>query len=205
MTKRNQNKCTDVVQILGGANHNTIREANDFYATPTEAVKALMKNFEFDKSKTIYDPCVGKGHILKPFRDEGFNVKGTDLVGRADYFDPNIKYEGGTDYIACTEKFDGTIVTNPPYEICKNFAETCINNITDGNYVCMLLKIQFLETKSRYELFKKYPPKYVYVFVNRIGCIPGGESDKKTSSAICYAWYVWEKGYTGEPIIRWLA
>lgn len=24
------------------------------------------------------------------------------------------------------------------------------------------------------------------------------------SNAICYAWYVWEKGYKGETIIRWM-
>lgn len=23
-------------------------------------------------------------------------------------------------------------------------------------------------------------------------------------SAVCYCWYVWEKGYTGEPTIRWI-
>ena len=21
--------------------------------------------------------------------------------------------------------------------------------------------------------------------------------------AVCYAWYIWEKGFTGEPTIRW--
>ena len=24
------------------------------------------------------------------------------------------------------------------------------------------------------------------------------------SSAVCYAWFVWEKGFKGETIIRWI-
>lgn len=24
------------------------------------------------------------------------------------------------------------------------------------------------------------------------------------SNAICYAWYVWQKGYTGDTIIKWI-
>lgn len=25
----------------------------------------------------------------------------------------------------------------------------------------------------------------------------------KTDSVIAYAWYVWEKGFTGDPVIKW--
>jgi len=24
------------------------------------------------------------------------------------------------------------------------------------------------------------------------------------SNAVCYCWYVWQKGYMGEPRIRWI-
>lgn len=26
---------------------------------------------------------------------------------------------------------------------------------------------------------------------------------RKPENAIAYAWYVWEKGFTGDPIIKW--
>lgn len=26
---------------------------------------------------------------------------------------------------------------------------------------------------------------------------------QKAESAIAYAWYVWEKGFTGDPVIKW--
>lgn len=65
MARSKSEKCSDVIQILGGANHDTVREDEDFYATPTMAVQKLIDNFGFKENDEIYDPCVGKGHILK--------------------------------------------------------------------------------------------------------------------------------------------
>lgn len=101
-------------------------------------------------------------------------------------------------------KFDGDIITNPPYKYAKEFVEKALEVIKSGNKVAMLLKIQFLESEKRYGLFKDNPPKYVYVFTKRVSCAMNGDFDSYPSSAMCYAWYIWEKGYKGEPVIRWL-
>ena len=79
--------------------------------------------------------------------------------------------------------------------------------INDGNKVAMFLKIQFLEGKLRKELFKKYPPKIVYVSSSRIMRAKNGDFKKMQEgggSAVAYAWYVWEKGYKGDTIIKWI-
>lgn len=76
--------------------------------------------------------------------------------------------------------------------------------IPKGNKVAMLLKIQFLESKKRQELFKKNPPEYVYVFTERTVCARDGQFEKYKSSAVCYCWFVWRKGFYGEPKIRWI-
>lgn len=73
----------------------------------------------------------------------------------------------------------------------------------------MFLKLQFLEGKKRKEMFDKYPPKYVYVFSERQRCAMNGDFNKYinnggTHGAVAYCWYVWEKGFSGEPIIRWI-
>ncbi len=67
----------------------------------------------------------------------------------------------------------------------------------------MFLKVLFLEGKARKELFNKYPPKTVYISSSRINCAKNGDFDTYTSSAIAYAWFIWEKGYCGETIIKW--
>ena len=206
MARKKSENCSDVIQILGGANHDTVREEDDFYATPTMAVQKLLDNFQDGLSKDckIWDPCAGKGHILKPFRDAGYTVEGSDLIERTDLWDNSIVYPGGFDFLKYDKPIDSNIVTNPPYKICLDFAKKGMELLEENRYMCMLLKIQFLETKARYEFFKEYPPKYVYVFVNRIGCIPGGETDINKPSAICYAWYIWQKGYNGDPMIKWI-
>lgn len=74
-----------------------------------------------------------------------------------------------------------------------------------GHKVAMFLKLQFLEGKSRKNLFKRWPPKVLYVSSSRLRCAKNGDFEKaKGATAIAFAWYVWEKGYAGEPVIRWI-
>lgn len=109
---------------------------------------------------------------------------------------------GGVDFLKQTEKFNGDILTNPPYKYAKEFVEKAIE--LTGGKVIMFLKVQFLESKSRRALFQKYPPKYVYVSSSRLRCAMNGDFERYAkSNAISYAWYVWEKGFTGEPTLRW--
>lgn len=98
----------------------------------------------------------------------------------------------------------GDILTNPPYKYAKEFVEHSLDLLNKGCYCVMFLKIQFLEGKDRRKLFDNYPPKYVYVNSARQTCYINGDMSKKMSSASCYCWFVWEKGFKGEPIIRWI-
>lgn len=69
----------------------------------------------------------------------------------------------------------------------------------------MLLRIQFLESMQRYEkIFKDNPPCRIYVFTKRLNCSKNGEFDKFKDGAICYAWFVWVKGFKGKPTIEWI-
>ena len=71
----------------------------------------------------------------------------------------------------------------------------------------MFLKLQFLEGKERKALFKNFPPKVVYVSSSRIMCAKNGDFEKMREgggSAVAYAWYVWEKGYKGDTVVKWI-
>ena len=81
---------------------------------------------------------------------------------------------------------------------------TALESVKDGQKVAMFMRLQFLEGKKRKALFEKYPPKVVYVARGRIKCAKNGNFDKYPHSAIAYAWFVWEKGYTGKTIIDWI-
>lgn len=186
----------NVFRNLGASNHSKeIREENDYYATEPRAVKLLLDEETFNAN--IWECACGELHISNVLNEYGYNVRNSDLIKRVDEIEQ-------LDFLQSNEKWHGDIITNPPYKYAQEFIEKSIDLIEDGNKVAMLLRLQFLEGKRRKELFKKYPPKYVYVFSGRINCAKNGDFITYNSSALSYAWFVWEKGYNGETTIKWI-
>lgn len=187
----------------GASNHSEQeREENDFYATEPKAVEMLLELEDFNN--LIWEPACGKGHISEVLKRKGYKVISSDIVDRG--------YEGTMiiDFMDCTwakvATHFGDIITNPPYKYAKEFVENTLELIDDGFKVAMFLKLTFLESKKRRELFDKYPPKTIYVSSSRLQCAKNGEFEKYKNgvgTAIAYAWFVWEKGYKGEPVVRW--
>ena len=188
---------------VGASGHSkNIREENDFYSTDPNSLEIFLKALKRDNiklHKSIWECACGKGHLSEVLKARGYCVVSSDLINRG-YGKSNI------DFLTCISwrYWGGDILTNPPYKYAKEFVEKALDIIQDGYYVIMFLKIQFLEGKARRKLFKKYPPKYVYVNSSRQLCYLNGDMSKKISSATCYCWFIWEKGYKGEPIIRWI-
>ena len=184
-----------IYTTLGASNHvEEEREKDDFYATESKATELLLELEQF--SPDIWECACGQGHISEVLKAAGYNVVSTDLIDRG-------YGKGDVDFLRCTERFNGSIVTNPPYKYAAEFVEHALELIPNGEKVAMFLKLQFLEGKARRELFEKYPPKTVYVSSSRLICAKNGEFGKVTSSAVAYCWYIWEKGYTGDTIIKW--
>ena len=196
----NDSSIHNVYINLGASNHTEAeRSKNDFYATAPLAVHHLLKVEKFNNN--IWEPGCGMNHITNILRDNGYTVKCSDIVKMID--DDSIEI---IDFLKYKGQFDGDIITNPPYKYAAEFVYKALEVINDGNKVAMFLKLQFLEGKKRYELFKKYPPKRIYIAAQRYGCSPTGEFNENGNigSAICYCWYIWEKGFTGDPIIKWI-
>lgn len=101
--------------------------------------------------------------------------------------------------------FQGDIITNPPYKYALEFAVKALETVRKGGKVALFLKLLFLEGKKRKEFFKKYPPKRIYVSSSRITCAKNGDFEKyDDGGAIAYAWYIWQKGYKGDTVIKWI-
>lgn len=184
-----------VFVTLGASNHTmNPRAENDYYATDPRAVELLLEKEEF--SNNIWECACGEGHISKVLEQNGYDVLSTDLIDRG-------YGTGGVDFLTSVRVFDGDIITNPPYKYAIEFVKHALNSITNGHKVAMLLRLSFLEGKSRRILFDQYPPKKVYVSSNRILCAKNGDFENSDSSAIAYAWFIWEKGFSGTPILKW--
>lgn len=170
-----------------------IRQEHDYYATDPNALEFIID--KLDLADNVWECACGEGHLSKVLEKHGYNVKSTDLYNRG-------YGVGGVDFLKEREQFDGDILTNPPYKYAQEFVEKALE-LTSGK-VIMFLKIQFLESKARRKLFEEHPPKYVYVSTSRLVCAKNGDFETyNTSSPVCYCWFIWEKGYKGETILRW--
>ena len=176
------------------SNHSASERAGeDFYATDPKAVEALCDLEKF--SPTVLEPACGQGHIAKVLEARGYKVLACDLVDRG-------YGVGGVDFLKLDkEGVDADLVTNPPYKLAQEFVEKALDVVGTGHKVAMFLKLTFLETAKRRELFKKFPPKTVYVASQRIACWPNGRPTSQ--SMVCYAWFVWEKGFNGDTVLKW--
>ena len=193
-----------VFKTLGASSHTAEeREENDYYATQPKAVKVLLDNENF--SDIVWEPACGGGHMADVLKDYGYNVKVSDIIDRG-YPETEI-----VDFLSVRNirnYYD--IITNPPYKYAKEFVEKSLEISEVGTKIAMFLKLQFLEGQARKELFLTNPPKVVYVSSSRLGCAKNGEfkvgkdGELAIESAVAYAWFVWEKGFTGDTIIKWV-
>lgn len=171
------------------------RETNDYYATEPKALELLLELETF--SPNVWECARGEGHLSEVLKQKGYNTISSDLIDRG-------YGHSGVDFLKCNKQFDGDIITNPPYKYAKEFVEHALEVVTNGHKVAMFLKVQFLEGKARRKMFEKYPPKTIYVSSSRLRCAMNGDFEKYAkSNAVTYAWFIWEKGFTGEPTIRW--
>lgn len=184
----------------GASNHSEgERQEHDYYATDPEAVEALLQRERFNHY--VWECACGEGHISEVLKAHGYKVKSSDIIDRG--------YEGTetVDFLTVRKEdidhdFSRDIITNPPYKYAKEFVEKALEISMDSTKIAMLLKLTFLEGKNRKELFDRYKPKTIYVFGNRIDCWKNGIKPEKPQKAVCYAWFVWEKGYKGDPVIK---
>lgn len=171
------------------------REKLDFYATDKRAIHELLKREQF--KSLVYEPACGMGHIGKVLEEYGYTVKATDICYRG------YGEEREVDFFTVQENHLD-IVTNPPYFCADEFLRHALEISGEGVKIAMLFRLAFLEGQKRYELFRKYPPKRVYVFSKRLNCAKNGEFEKYKSSAIAFAWFIWEVGYKGITELRWI-
>lgn len=190
----NEHKFNQQARIIGAQTSSSdSRAEHDFYATEPIAAEKLVEIENL--SYNIWEPACGMGHLAEPLIKAGHRVLCTDLIDRG-------YGEGGVDFLEQDNLWLGDIVTNPPYKLAECFIEHGLGLLLDGYKLCLFLKLSFLEGKRRKELFKKYPPKRVWVSSSRIKCANNGNFDG-CSSMMAQAWFVWEKGYSGPTTLCW--
>lgn len=170
----------------------TERAEADFYPTPPETTEALFARESFDG--LVWECASGDGSMSKVI--EKYNTCISSDIRE----DDNVYGGKGIDFLKSNYHVDN-IITNPPYRLAQRFVEHALG-LADMKVV-MLLKLVFLESSSRYRLFRSSPLRTVYVFCKRQKIYRYGEVGINTG-LIAYAWFVWEQGYSRKPFIDWI-
>lgn len=184
------------VLSISGISHTAIREPNDFYATHPEAMEELLKRELF--APNIWEPACGEGNLSEVLKKQNYNVYSTDLIDRG-YQDELL------DFLTCERKFDGDIITNPPFKYTNEFILKALECVPMGGKVAMFLKLNYLSGKKRYrDIYSKVPPYRIYVFSGRTACSKNNTPEGFKNGAMDYAWFIWEKGMQGPTEIKWI-
>ena len=196
-----------VYKTLGASNHtDKERQNEDYYATDPIAIDKLVE--AIDLPSNVWECACGEKHLSDRLEELNYNVFSSDLIKRRNDVEELDFLTAAPKDIPFASYTRMAIVTNPPYKYAKEFVLKALDLIDYDELCCMFLKLTFLEGKGRYkDLFSKYPPKKVLVFSERVLCAKNADFEgmkQGGGSAVAYAWFVWEKGFNGRPIIEWI-
>jgi hypothetical protein len=173
--------------------HSYKERQDDCYETPACAVEALLRVESIPH--LVWEPACGPGSIVRVLRAHGHEVFATDIVNYG--WDHDV--EDFVNSQTCHAPPVGAIVTNPPYKLAEFFVQ---HAIICCPLVIMLLRLAFLESVRRTDILEKSGLARIHVFRNRLPMMHRKNwAGPKASSAMPFAWFVWEEGYTGPTTI----
>jgi hypothetical protein len=183
------------MNALGTRRASLADRGDDLYETPAVVTAALLKVEPLDHR--IWEPAAGKGAIVDVLRTAGRTVLATDLV---DYGVPG--QESGRDFLLEHRAPPGieTIVSNPPYKLADEFVAHALELCPR---VVMLLRLAFLESIRRTPILDSGRLARVHLFKRRCPMMHrDGWSGPKITSAMAFAWFVWDRDHNGPTILN---
>jgi hypothetical protein len=170
----------------------------DFFPTPPFATRALIEHALPVLGRTdlldmvAWECACGEGHMAEPLAEYFGRVIATDIH---DY-----GYgEAPVDFLSEDTYHDADwCITNPPFgDKTVQFVLRALKLARVG--VAMFVRLQWLETRKRYELvFRDHPPTLVCPFAERVPLCKG-RWDPDGSTATAYIWLVWIQGEAPRP------
>lgn len=188
---------------MSSTNRGYDRHKSDYYITPQSVVSLFLDcwlsdlqneeeyNFIAERPDKVrwLDPCAGG--------DDNHEMSYAETIKRN--FEPSVldtqdiredsKAETKADYLLTQNKGYDIIITNPPFDIAREIIIKAQEEVNEGGYVVMLLRLNFLGSKDRKVFFEDNMPERIYVHSKRICFTEDGATD-----SIEYAHFVWKKG-----------
>jgi len=180
---------------------------SDFYITPKECINCFFQNWIFDLNSEFHDDMLIIGthpnlaNWLDPCAggDEKHGMSYPEVIKKL--FDPVILdtmdiredslADKKEDYLKSkiTPEYYDVIITNPPFNIAREIIEKALEDVKEGGYVVMLLRLNFFGSNQRFDFWQKQLPVWTYVHHRRMSFTDDGKTD-----SIEYVHSVWQKG-----------
>lgn len=176
------------------AAHRWKREEQEHYVEPEWCSQRLFELEKFEGS--IWDPACGIGRIPIAAIAAGYSAAGTDIVDRGygNAFDVR-------DFLTCTYEWDN-IVSNPPFEIFREFATTALR--VARHKVALIWLVRTLPA-ARW--IQDTPLSRIHLLTPRPSMPPGhviARGEKPGGGKQDFCWLVWDKTHEGPPAVTWL-
>jgi hypothetical protein len=175
--------------------HSFADRGNDLYETPACATLALIRTGELTPGENVWEPCAGRGAIMRVLEANGIPVLACDLI---DYPGRHDGVHTGWDFLKEESPLRSVIVTNPPYKIQDKFIR---HGLALGCKVVVLLRLATLEGSGRKDLIDTHLRR-VWAGIERLPMMhrDGWEGPKNGNSCAPFAWFVFEPGKRAGPI-----
>ena len=192
---------------MSSTNRGYERHKTDFYVTPQPAIKIFLDHFRFDVNSEFhdstlilnnakwFDPCAGGDAKHEMSYPEVIRKEFNPIVLHTMDIREDSKAKYKEDYLLSKDikgKYD-IIITNPPFFIAKEVILKALDDVCEGGYVIMLLRLNFFGSNSRFIFFQQQLPIWSYVHHRRFSFT----EDSKTDS-IEYMHAVWQKDVSPE-------
>lgn len=176
----------------------------DYFPTPPWATRALLSHVlsaENHTAASVWEPACGAGHMAEVLADHFGRVHASDVHDYGRGYPVGSFVGEGPDVAQCPFRPDW-IITNPPFNLAKEFALRALNEAQRG--VALLVRTTWLEGTKRYlELFEPMRPSVVAMFSERVPMVKG-RWDPDASTATAYAWVVWNRRHVGDTRLMWI-
>src|SRR3990167_7776761 len=193
---------------MSSTNRSAARDTHisDFYVTPPDCIRTffgywlddLMGEFHDDQltvgtepnKANWLDPCAGgdeKHAMSYPAVIEA--EFSPEVVSTIDIRESSLA-EIKEDYLKMEvhKDFYDVIITNPPFNLARQIIEKALEDVKDGGYVVMLLRLNFFGSNQRLDFWEKQFPTWAYVHHRRFSFTDDGKTD-----SIEYMHAVWQK------------
>lgn len=175
---------------MSATNRGAARVPHDNYATPAWVVHRLLERLSLPPGLWL-EPSAGLGSIIEAVAERRPEVTWNAVELREECAPALQAIERSGRIVAPPMLCDfrqaaqllgayEVIFTNPPFTLAREFLDLCL---AKGRHVVFLLRLNFLGSEERAQLFRKTPPD-VYVLPNRPSFDGTGGTD-----ATDYAWF----------------